>query len=321
MQHRDPVLPRHLDGRFHARVSASRCVVIRALGLSACLSLISSGCSLGEAIHETEIRDPLPSIPHVEVKVMKHGRIDFMPSAKRLKGVVLAAPHGTFDEYTGELVRYISHQTGMAGVVASGFTPSETFGWRINVNRPSERHYPGGSIEIGSARSKAVYEVFRETVLKASQGELKLHVDFHQNGTQRDIEVATTGISPDEAQIIKQIYHEARDFVLRKGSAVAAVDLRIEPIDGIEIGAWAAKAGGILGVAKKSLHFELPLYGTLATAAARDAYARILVRLLTAASALLVRSEKSFSDTGGLAVQLAAQRGLRRLPWVGLDNG
>jgi hypothetical protein len=258
------------------------------------LSLIWSGCSTGQAIYETEISDPLPSIPHVEVKVMEHGRIEFMPSGGELKGIVLAAPHGTFDEYTGELVRHISYQTGMAGVVASGFTPTETSGWRINVNRPSERHYPGGTIEIGSARSRAVYEVFRETVLKASQGELKLHVDFHQNGTQRDIEVATVGLSPDEARMIKKVYRESRDFVLRSAPNVAAVDLRIEPIDGIEIGAWAAKAGGILGVAKKSLHFELPLYQTLGTAGARDAYGRILVRLLTRASALLVRSQKSF---------------------------
>ena len=33
-----------------------------------------------------------------------------------------------------------------------------------------------------------------------------------------------------------------------------------EPLDAIEIGAWSAKAQGILTVAKKSLHFELPLY-------------------------------------------------------------
>jgi hypothetical protein len=236
----------------------------------------------------TLARAPLPSIPHVEVKVMEHGRIEFIPSANQLKGIVIAAPHGTFDEYTAELVRRISHRTGMAGVVASGFTPTETSGWRINVNRPSERHYPGGGIEIGSARSKAVYEVFRETVLKASRGGLKLHVDVHQNGTQRDIEVATVGLSADEARTIKKIYRDARDSVLGGASDVTAVDLRIEPIDEIEIGAWAAKAGGILGIAKRSLHFELPLYETLGTAAARDAYARILVRLLTGASALLV---------------------------------
>jgi hypothetical protein len=36
--------------------------------------------------------------------------------------------------------------------------------------------------------------------------------------------------------------------------------LFIEPLDAIEIGAWPAKASGILTVAKKSLHFELPLY-------------------------------------------------------------
>jgi hypothetical protein len=232
------------------------------------------------------------SIPRVEVKLMDHGRIEFIPSRRQRKGVVIAAPHGTFDEHTAGIVRQISYRTGMAAVIANGFTPTETPGWRINVNRPSERHYPGGGIEIGSGRAKAVYDIFRETVLKASQGELKLHVDIHQNGTQRDIEVATIGISADEARRIKSIYHGARDLVLASASRVAAVDLRIEPIDEIEIGAWAAKAGGILGLAKKSLHFELPLYETLGTAKARDAYSRILVRLLNGASALLVNPAK-----------------------------
>jgi hypothetical protein len=236
-------------------------------------------------------RNSLSSIPHLEVQVMDHGRIEFIPSSKPRKGVVIAAPHGTFDEHTGELVRRVSYRTGLAAVIANGFTPTETPGWRINVNRPSERHYPGGGIEIGSRRAKAVYDSFREAVLKASQGELKLYLDIHQNGMQRDIEVATVGISAEEARRIKKIYREVRDSVL-KSMSLPAVDLRIEPIDEIEIGAWPAKAYGILGLAKKSLHFELPLYESLGTAEAREAYARIFECLLERASALLLNPAK-----------------------------
>jgi len=43
-----------------------------------------------------------------------------------------------------------------------------------------------------------------------------------------------------------------------------------------------------LGAAKKSLHFELPLYGTLDTAQARDAYTRILGDLINQIPLLLL---------------------------------
>jgi len=44
-----------------------------------------------------------------------------------------------------------------------------------------------------------------------------------------------------------------------------------------------------LNVAKKSLHFELPLYGTLDSAHARDAYTLILSDLIHEIPRLLLR--------------------------------
>ncbi len=51
--------------------------------------------------------------------------------------------------------------------------------------------------------------------------------------------------------------------------------------DKMEIHAWAAKAWGILSLAKKSLHFELPADYVLEKRSAREAYVRILSDLLT----------------------------------------
>jgi hypothetical protein len=78
-------------------------------------------------------------------------------------------------------------------------------------------------------------------VLEASRGRLELYVDVHQNGRQKDIEVATVEISSQEARAIKKVYRDIRDPTLKNVSNVASVDLLIEPIDGVEIGAWAAK--------------------------------------------------------------------------------
>jgi hypothetical protein len=221
------------------------------------------------------------------VRSTDYGRIESVPSRKRRNGIVIGAPHGTFDEHTAELVNEVSYRTGFAAVIARGFTPTECAGWRINVNRPTERLYPSDSLEIHSKRAQDVYQMFKQSVLEASRGDLNLYIDIHQNGRQRNIEVATLGISKAEAQVIKKTYREVRDRVLKSTPEVTSVDLVIEPIDNIEIGAWAAKAQGILGLAQKSLHFEFPLYNTLESSKARESYTEIVAVLLDRTAPLL----------------------------------
>jgi hypothetical protein len=174
-----------------------------------------------------------------------------------------------------------------------GFTPTECGGWRINVNRPTERLYPSGGIEIRSRRAQNVYVNFKQAVLKASQHDLNLYIDIHQNGRRPNIEVATVGISKQEANLIKKTYDKVRHQVLKSFSGVAPVELLIEPLDEIEIGAWPAKARGILAVAKRSLHFELPLYEALGSMKARQAYTDILTLLLQQTIPALVNPRTS----------------------------
>ena len=88
---------------------------------------------------------------------------------------------------------------------------------------------------------------------------MALYFDIHQYGGRR-IQVATVGIAIEEAKAIKIIYQKIRDEILVNNPDVDPVALLIEPLDAIEIGAWPVKANGILTVANKSLHFELPLY-------------------------------------------------------------
>jgi hypothetical protein len=237
-----------------------------------------------------------PAVARSLVRLMDYGRIESIPSRKRVNGVVIGAPHGTFDEHTAELVNRLSYRTGLAAVIASGFTPTECAGWRINVNRPTERLYPSDGFEIQSDRAKNVYYNFKEAVLEASRDDLKLYVDIHQNGRQAKIEVATVGITKQEAQFIKRTYRQLRDRVLASNLGVTSVDLLIEPLDEIEIGAWNAKAQGMLSVATRSLHFELPLYSTLGSTKARQAYTDILTLLFEQTIAALINSK---SPRGG----------------------
>ena len=109
---------------------------------------------------------------------------------------------------------------------------------------------------------------------------MALYFDIHQYGGRR-IQVATVGIPlAQAAREIKKTYQKIRDENLVSTPEVDLVPLFIEPLDTIEIGAWPAKAGGILTIAKKSLHFELPLYALFRTEKSRGVYAEILAELL-----------------------------------------
>lgn len=232
-------------------------------------------------------------LPQIEVKLMDNGRIGRIPGRQNSKGVIIAAPHGSADEYTAELVKELSYRTGLPAVIAKGFTPTESGGWRINVNRPTERSFPGyfEGFEVDSDRAMEVYRTFKEVVLQTAQGRLDLYIDIHQNGQQNDIEVATVGLTREQAQIIKNAYVEIRGQALRNPAGIAVVDLVIEPLDVVQIGAWAAKNKGILGVAKKSLHFELPVNRALINSRARETYAAILARLLNRTVPLLLNEQ------------------------------
>ena len=149
-----------------------------------------------------------------ETKNSACGRIDVIPSRKNTRGTVIGAPHGSFDWCTRELVEELSYRTGLAGMVTRGFTPTECDGWRINVNRPTERRYPNDTLERSTERAKEVYQQFTESVLAASGGPLEWYIDIHQNTGEPAIEVATLGISRDHAARIKRTYTEIRDRVL-----------------------------------------------------------------------------------------------------------
>ena len=224
------------------------------------------------------IRNNPSRLPQTEISVLEFGKIETIPG-KRDQGMVIGAPHGTFDAYTAGIVRTICSRTHLAGVIATGFTPTETEdGRRINVNRPSERHVAAGDREFESERARVTYERFRSAVLNAAQNKLDLYIDIHQNGGER-IEVATVGVSKDEARMVKETFHALRDGALAGRPEIAPVDLAIEPLDELDVGAWATKTNGILTVARRSLHFELPA-NVLASARHRGLYTQVLAALI-----------------------------------------
>lgn len=220
------------------------------------------------------------SLPRVEVTLTDLGRIDLFPSRNGSPGVIIGAPHGTYDAYTAEVVKQVSHRTGIAAVIARGFSPTEAGGWRINVNRPTEKTFLAPEFEVGSARSREVYHTFKDIILDAAGGDLRLYFDIHQYGADNTIQVATTRISREQARWIKLNYQHIRDNLLKLNPEVPRVSLLIEPLDNLEIAAWPAKFNGILSVAKKSLHIELPLHSALGSEKSRRLYTRVLSEVI-----------------------------------------
>lgn len=224
------------------------------------------------------IRNNSGGLTQTEITVLDFGKIETIPG-KRGQGIVIGAPHGTFDVYTAGIVRTICSRTRLAGVIATGFTPTETEdGRRINVNRPTERYIAASDREFETERAKVTYDRFRSAVLSAAQAQLELYVDIHQNGGGR-IEVATVGVSKEQASHFKRTFYLLRDETLAASPEIAVVDLAIEPLDELDVGAWAAKKNGILTIAKRSLHFELPA-SILASSRQRSVYTSILAELI-----------------------------------------
>lgn len=238
------------------------------------------------------LRDNPLGLPQEQVKVMDLGRLEMAGARRGLRGVVIGAPHGSFDRHTAEVAKEISYRTGLASVIAKGFTPTEAGGWRINVNRPTEKTFPSSGSELPSVRAKEVYNAFSKMVLEASSGSLKLYIDIHQYNTGSKVQVATIGISRPEAQTIKLRYHQIRDGFLSRRPAVPEVDLLIEPLEEVSLRASGAKSEGILALVEKGLHFELPSQTVFVTPQVRDAYTQILADLLGETVPLLLKSRE-----------------------------
>jgi hypothetical protein len=149
-------------------------------------------------------------------------------------------------------------------------------------------------------RAREVYERFTESVFEAARGPLDLYIDMHQNSSEGNIDVATLGITREQAKVIKTSYQEIRDRVLREEPEVTKVNLIIEPLDQVAIGAWAAKDHGILRLAKSSLHFELPAQHLFYRESARRAYTTILAELIH--SITTMRSESKVAGFAPLYV-------------------
>jgi hypothetical protein len=197
---------------------------------------------------------------------LERGRIaGFFSVRQGRQGAVVAAPHGSSDPHTGSITADVAQRTGFGVVIATGFTleadTHEGPGRRFQVNRPTEG-VPGRppSAEIETASARRVYAEFERHVLEAAAGPLMFYAEIHGNGrreTAGRIEVATVGVTVDDARVLRALFERVRDCRLVDGVA-PALDVLVEPSDHLWYTASAAKRGGILRLPRRALHIEIP---------------------------------------------------------------
>lgn len=197
-------------------------------------------------------------------------------------GYVIGAPHGTTDTATDLIGLELARSTGFGAVVATGFGKLDAQGRRYNVNRPTEG--VAGEpprLEGETAAARRVYDGYSRSVAEAAQGPLRFYVEIHGNSHQDTVgrvEIATVGITMEEAWRLKTLLELVRDAHLRGQPEAPKLEIFVEPVDALRYSASASKSGGFLSRSEKSLHIELP---KSARTTYREAYTAVLADFLT----------------------------------------
>lgn len=222
---------------------------------------------------------------------------------KRIKGdgeLVIAAPHGEHDHYTGQMVEEICRKLGCAGVVVEDVVDPNT-GKRVNVNRPTEGAGLEPDEEMPTEFASRVYHRYLSSVLRAAtyrsnsipsfrRSNFRFYVEIHGNEhkeLEKVIEVATYNVPQSVARRVSAKY---KSVLKNSGSLPAAsgmipltemgIALKIEGVNKIEKRAWANKLFGVLPLAQASLHFELPM-AVRAGELVREKYVDILADVIS----------------------------------------
>jgi len=258
------------------RRGPGRLVVGLALLVQGCAGLIAGKDSAETSV--AAIPAPRPAPPGGTVQVEK-GR----------PGLVIAAPHGTSDPATDVMGRALAKLTGFGLVVATGYANVDGEGRRYNVNRPTEGA-PGAAarLEVETEAARQIYQSYRRHVTEAAQGVLRFYVEVHGNNREETagrVEIATVGVSREDAWRLKTLLELIRDSRLPPEGNVPRLEVWVESQDRVLYTASVAKQSGILAQTSLALHIELP---RVARTTYREVYTTVLADFLIQSAALLL---------------------------------
>ncbi len=210
-------------------------------------------------------------------------------SWKGRPGVVIGAPHGASDAETDRISRELARRTGFGLVVATYRGDLDSGRRRLNVNRPTEGVQGGSpSEEVTTAEAWQAYDAYVGRVREVAQGSLTLYVEVHGNVRHESagrIEIATVGVSREEASMLKALLELVRDAHLEGRPEIPRLEVLVEPLDRLYYTASAVKQVGVFTLPQRGMRIELP---RVVRSVGRDAYADVLADFLAQASSLLL---------------------------------
>jgi hypothetical protein len=129
-------------------------------------------------------------------------------------------------------------------------------------------------------------------VSEAAQGSLLLYVEVHGNGhpeSAERVEIATVGLSRDDAWRLKTLLELIRDSHLGAADGVPRLEVRVDSVDVLRYTASAAKRYGVPASSQRALHIELP---RTARTTYREAYTELLADFLAQSAAVLAPPDR-----------------------------
>jgi hypothetical protein len=195
--------------------------------------------------------------------------LELIPAVIEIRGVcrraaaaVAAAPHVSFDNWSEYFCNRIARKLRIGWVVARNFRDQHaqtipiSIGRHVHVNRPTESDGPGHD-ERETERAREVHRRYLSALAKASgRAELPLDVlvELHSHHRTPDLEIATAGLTVEEAREL------AEEYERRRIKHPALPELRIAPLHTLRLTADNARREGSIrtGVARVALHIEVP---------------------------------------------------------------
>jgi len=182
-------------------------------------------------------------------------------------GIVIGAPPAGLDAETDTVARELASRTGFGLVVV-----------RDSATRQQSH---------GDAAS--AFQAYRRLVADAAQGPLRLYVEIRSDGDRASaglVQVATTGLSADDAWRLKTLFELIRDARVQKPTPrlEILVESRTANLQTVQV--WAP--AGALG-AQRGIRIDLPL---AARATYRETYVNVLTAFLTESATFVVARER-----------------------------
>ncbi|MBT9546218.1 MAG: hypothetical protein IV090_12575 [Candidatus Sericytochromatia bacterium] len=183
----------------------------------------------------------------------KYGSIEVLPESSPY---ILAAPHGIFDKHTGLLASQLCQALKWNCLIARG---QRTEKQPINVNRPTEGVHLPSEQESHTPRAKEVFECYQSHLLALKRDRFKLYIELHGNAraeSQGQIEIATVGLTPTQAQTIKVIFMAA----LKQTGLSPRLKIAMQDLDPLHFNHSGAKKWGVFQKVQPVLALEIPAW-------------------------------------------------------------